>query len=144
VGTCAFAKTLSGNGCVYLLRFRCLAPYVVIFRGRYPVTGLHATIFKRLTLRYFVILLITNKKFWEELNAYSPLIPYRQHGRWRVQQFFVATGTCLPSRYLATVSGVMHMQTDRSPLGSLFHCVVYHYVVLLFGRQHNSRQIDQY
>jgi hypothetical protein len=51
-----------------------------------------------------------NKKFWEELIAYRG-----PHRKLRLQQFFVATGTSLPSFYLATVGGYTDRPTD-SPL----------------------------
>jgi hypothetical protein len=34
-----------------------------------------------------------NKKLWEELIAYFPLILHRPHRKWRLQQFFIAAGT---------------------------------------------------
>jgi hypothetical protein len=52
---------------------------------------------------------ITNKTFWKELSAYSPTGP---HGKQRLQQFFVAAGTCLPSRCLATIEGI-HTETHK-------------------------------
>jgi hypothetical protein len=58
-----------------------------------------------------------NKKFWEELMAYFPLIrdgPYRKRRPQTILlmlRVFVATGTCIPSRCLATTSGDTY--TDR-------------------------------
>jgi hypothetical protein len=46
-----------------------------------------------------------NKKLWEKLIAYFPLILHGPHRKRRLQQFFVAPGTCLASRCLATVRG---------------------------------------
>jgi hypothetical protein len=49
------------------------------------------------------------QKFWEELIAYFPLIQHESHRKQRLEQFFIATGTSLPSCYLATIGGY----TDR-------------------------------
>jgi hypothetical protein len=76
-----------------------------------------------------------NKKFWEELIVYFPLILYEPHIKRRLQQFFVTIGTCLPSRCLATVVGHTDNPTD-SPLirhgpnlkrciQQLFYCCTY-------------------
>jgi hypothetical protein len=46
-----------------------------------------------------------NKKFWEELIAHLLLIQHGPHRKRRIQQFFVAAGTCLQSRCLATTGG---------------------------------------
>jgi hypothetical protein len=46
---------------------------------------------------------IGNIKFWEELIAYFPFIRHGLHRKRLVQQFFVAAGTSLPSRCLATI-----------------------------------------
>jgi hypothetical protein len=46
-----------------------------------------------------------NKKFWEELIAYFPLIRHGQHRKPRLQQFLVAAGTCLPSCCLSATRG---------------------------------------
>jgi hypothetical protein len=46
-----------------------------------------------------------NKKFLEEEVAYFPVVRYGPHRKRRLQQFFVAAGTSLPSRCLATVRG---------------------------------------
>jgi hypothetical protein len=48
-------------------------------------------------------------KFWEELIAYFPLIRHGPYKIGRLQQFLVAAGTCLPSRFSATI----HTQTHR-------------------------------
>jgi hypothetical protein len=37
---------------------------------------------------YYYVNIIFNKKFWEELVAYFPLIRHEQHRKRRVQQFF--------------------------------------------------------
>jgi hypothetical protein len=58
-------------------------------------------------------------KFWEELIAYFPLIHGPQRKR-RLQQFFAAAGTSLPSCYLATMRGY----TDR-PTGPRVQQVFY-------------------
>jgi hypothetical protein len=52
---------------------------------------------------------------WEELIAYFPLILHGQHTKRRLQQLFVAAGTCLPSYYLAMIKGYTDTHTD-SPL----------------------------
>jgi hypothetical protein len=56
-----------------------------------------------------------NKKFWEELIAYFPLIRHGQHRKRRLQQFVVATETSLLSCYLAMILGYTDRPTD-SPL----------------------------
>jgi hypothetical protein len=53
-----------------------------------------------------------NKKFWEELIAYFPLIRYRPHRKRRLRQLFVATGTCLRNHCLATIGRITHRPTD--------------------------------
>jgi hypothetical protein len=56
-----------------------------------------------------------SKKFCEELIAYFSLVLHELHRKRRLQQFFVADGTHLPSRCLETIEG----HTDRpidSPL----------------------------
>jgi hypothetical protein len=52
----------------------------------------------------------TNRKFWEELIAYFPLIRHGPHRKQFLQLFFVAAGTCLLSYCLATIWGT---QPDR-------------------------------
>jgi hypothetical protein len=58
-----------------------------------------------------------NKKFWEELIAYFPLIRHGPHGR-RLQQFssccvcIPCRGNILPSCCLATIAGI-HIQIHR-------------------------------
>jgi hypothetical protein len=67
-------------------------------------------------LQYSYTTLTNKKKFWEELIAYFPLILlHGQQRKRRLQQFFVAAGTCLPSRCLATIRGQADRRTD-SPL----------------------------
>jgi hypothetical protein len=40
-----------------------------------------------------------NKKFWKELIAYFPLIRYRLHRKWRLQQFFYCCVCSLKAHY---------------------------------------------
>jgi hypothetical protein len=47
-----------------------------------------------------------NKKFWEELIAYFPFIRHGANIKRRLQKFFIAAGTSLPSCYLATKGGI--------------------------------------
>jgi hypothetical protein len=49
-----------------------------------------------------------NNKFWEELNAYFPLIRYGLHRKRRLQQYPRCRGNVLPSRCLATIGGYRH------------------------------------
>jgi hypothetical protein len=70
-----------------------------------------------------------NKKFWEELIAYFPLIRHGSHRKLCLQQSFVAAETCLPSRCLATIGGY----TDR-PTGSPFIRHGQHRTILLLLR----------
>jgi hypothetical protein len=42
-----------------------------------------------------------NKKFWEEITAYLPLIRLASHRKRSLQQFLISSGMCLPSRCLA-------------------------------------------
>jgi hypothetical protein len=53
---------------------------------------------------------MNEKKFWEELMPYFPLMRHGSHIRvkLRLQQFFVAAGTFLLSRCLVTKGG-MHL-----------------------------------
>jgi hypothetical protein len=59
-----------------------------------------------------------NKKSWEELIAFFPMIRCRPYKKRRVQQFFYRplyipfAGTCLPSRCLETMRGGVHRHTD--------------------------------
>jgi hypothetical protein len=56
-----------------------------------------------------------NKKFWEELIAYFPLIRQGQHRNRRIQQFFrCRAAKSLASCYLATIGGYID-RTTRSP-----------------------------
>jgi hypothetical protein len=56
-----------------------------------------------------------NKKFWEELIAYFPLIRHGPHRKRRLQQLFVAAETCSHSHCLAVIG----VHTDR-PIDSPF------------------------
>jgi hypothetical protein len=56
-----------------------------------------------------------SKKFWEELFPSFPLIRHGPHRKRRLQQFFVAAGTSLPSCYLATIGGYTERPTDTCP-----------------------------
>jgi hypothetical protein len=47
-----------------------------------------------------------NKKFWEELIAYLPLIWHWPNRKRCLQQFFIAMRTCLMSRCLAMKGGI--------------------------------------
>jgi hypothetical protein len=73
------------------------------------------------------------KKFWEELIASFPLIRHGPH-RQRLQQFFVAPGTSLPSCYLATIGKYTDRPTDsplirhgphRKCIQQLFYCCMH-------------------
>jgi hypothetical protein len=55
------------------------------------------------------------KKFLEEIIAYFPLIRHGPHRKRRLQQFFVAAGTRLPSHCRLTIGGY----TDRPTYSSL-------------------------
>jgi hypothetical protein len=61
---------------------------------------------------FYINFLLSSKKFWEELIAYFPLIRHGPHRKRRLQQFFVAAGTSLPSCYLATIDGYVYTPTD--------------------------------
>jgi hypothetical protein len=52
-----------------------------------------------------------NRKFWYKLIAYFSLIRHGPLRKQRLQQFFVAAGTSLPSCYLATIGGYTDPQT---------------------------------
>jgi hypothetical protein len=52
-----------------------------------------------------------NKKFWEELIIYFPLIPRGPHRKWHLQQFFVAMGMSLLSYCLAMIGGYIDRST---------------------------------
>jgi hypothetical protein len=62
----------------------------------------------------FVFHVWLNKMFWKELIAYYPLIRHESYRKWRLQQFFVAAGTCLLSRCLATLGKYRDRPTDSS------------------------------
>jgi hypothetical protein len=51
----------------------------------------------------------------EELIAYFPLIRHWAHRKQRLQQFFIAAGTSLPSSYLATIGGYTDRARHRCP-----------------------------
>jgi hypothetical protein len=55
------------------------------------------------------------KKFWEELTTYFPLIRHGPYRKRRFQRIFVAAGTCLPSRCLATIGGTHGL------MGEIYH-----------------------
>jgi hypothetical protein len=60
----------------------------------------------------------SNKKFWEELIAYVPLIRHEPYRKRRVKQFFYCCvcircgGNFIPSRCVATIGGI-RIQTHR-------------------------------
>jgi hypothetical protein len=54
---------------------------------------------------------ISNKKFYEELITYFSLIWPGLYRKRRLQQFFVAAGTCLLIRCLVTAGGYIDSQT---------------------------------
>jgi hypothetical protein len=56
------------------------------------------------------LILKQNKKFWEELMAYFPLIQHGPHRKRHLQQFLFPAGTCLPSRCLATIRGTVKVK----------------------------------
>jgi hypothetical protein len=56
---------------------------------------------------------LKNEKFWEKLMAYFLLIRRGPHSKRHIQKFFLAAGTCLPSRCIATVKDA---QTDSQTL----------------------------
>jgi hypothetical protein len=58
---------------------------------------------------------INDKKFWEELITYCLLTRHGLHRKRRLQ-FFVAEGTSLPSRCLATIRQYTSRQTDGRDL----------------------------
>jgi hypothetical protein len=64
-----------------------------------------------------------NKKFWEELTAYCPLIRHGPHRKRRLQQFFVAAGASSPSCYLATTGGYTDPLTHASNNSYIVACI---------------------
>jgi hypothetical protein len=65
-------------------------------------------------INYIVSMLtasFNNKKFWEELVTYFPLIRHGPHRKRRLQHFFFAERTCLASRCLATSGKNTHTDT---------------------------------
>jgi hypothetical protein len=56
-----------------------------------------------------------SKKFWKELITYFPLKRHGLYRKRRLQQFFVAAETSLPSFYLVRIWGYTDRPTD-SPL----------------------------
>jgi hypothetical protein len=67
--------------------------------------------------------------FWEELIAYSPFIRHGPHRKRRLQQIFVAAGTCLLSHCLAMIGGY----TERPTLSALKR-----------HGQHRERRVQQF
>jgi hypothetical protein len=66
-------------------------------------------------------------KFWEELVAYLPLVWHGRHRKRRLQQFFIAAGTCLLSRCLVHTDwckGFMTyaVETDSGAMIPSFRC----------------------
>jgi hypothetical protein len=59
-----------------------------------------------------------NKKLWEELLDYFPLIRHGPHRKRRLQQFFVAAGTSVPNCNLANT----HRPTDTRVQQFLYCC----------------------
>jgi hypothetical protein len=51
-----------------------------------------------------------NKKFWEELITYFPLIQHGLNRKWCLQQFSIVIGTCLPSQSLTMIG-----DTQKNP-----------------------------
>jgi hypothetical protein len=65
------------------------------------------------------------KKFWEELIAYFLLTRHEPRKKQRLQQFFVAAGNFLPSRYLVTIGGYRGSSTDTRPTILLLFLVLF-------------------
>jgi hypothetical protein len=57
-----------------------------------------------------------NKKFWEELIAYFPLMLHGLHRKRRLKQFFVAMGKSLLRCYLTTIGGYTGRHIDPTIL----------------------------
>jgi hypothetical protein len=64
------------------------------------------------------------QKFWEEIIVYFSLIRHGLRRKRRLQQFFVAAETYLPSCYLATIGGYRDRFTDTR-VQQFFYCCVY-------------------
>jgi hypothetical protein len=65
-----------------------------------------------------------DKQFCEEIITYFPVIKQGPHRKWRLQQFFVAAGTALPSSYLATVGEYTYSQTHSSNISYVVACIL--------------------
>jgi hypothetical protein len=66
------------------------------------------------------LFLFKNKKFWEELIAYFPFVLHGPHIERRLQQFFFAAGTSLPSCYLSAIGWYTDTRGQQ-----FFSCCVY-------------------
>jgi hypothetical protein len=65
--------------------------------------------------------ILKNKKFWEQLIAYFPLILHGPHRKRRLQQIFVAPGKSLLRCYLVTIRGYTDRPTDTR-VQKFFYC----------------------
>jgi hypothetical protein len=69
-----------------------------------------------------------NKKSWEKLIPYFPLIWHGPYRKRRPQQFFVAAGKCLPNRCLETIGVYIvrptnNIENDASNIASIVACI---------------------
>jgi hypothetical protein len=105
---CYTPYTHESNFCSPLSLYLCMVyittlsiPQIIASNGK-----MINTIITYITQQY------NNKKFWEELIAYFPFIRHEPHRKRRLQRFFFAAGTSLPSRYLATIGGYTERPRD--------------------------------
>jgi hypothetical protein len=77
-----------------------------------------------------------NRKFWETLISYFPVIRHGSHRKRHLQHFFVAAGTSLLSCYLTTIEGYIDSPRDTSANNScILECVFVVAVTFLLSRR---------
>jgi hypothetical protein len=89
------------------------------FQVRFRITRRSMRKVFKLLVRIFCL----TERFCEKL-IYVPLIRHGPHGKRRLQQFFVAAGTSIPSYYLAAISGYTDISTDRH-IEQFFYCCLH-------------------
>jgi hypothetical protein len=91
--------------CVFPLNF-CFPCGPYCMKDAYEINLLSAS-----PLIFSLLSLFWNTKFWEEIIADFPSIWHGPHRKQPLQQFFIATGTSVPSCYLATIGGYTDQHT---------------------------------
>jgi hypothetical protein len=69
------------------------------------------------SLKKIIKIILT--KFWQQLTIYCPSTWHGPHRKWHLQQFFIVTGMCLPSRCLAATgrfTETQRLSLDRTQI----------------------------